>query len=242
MRRFFFSFGCAAVAVITGRPADAQLTVLDGTNLVQTTSTAVSTARTVENMIQQVGLMRQTLQTVTPTSFYGVESLINQGQMTYLTLTNNVASLGFALGNVNSSFDRLFPKDKNSWHGARYSDYDNYYTGWNSEITGSAKMAERAQSTVLLVEANNRAVANILSQSTTANGEVRQLQLINQQLALIHSRLGDLVQNIATMGRITANMAASSAGEKLLLREAKLRRRDGYTNRGAPSRTLNRLP
>jgi P-type conjugative transfer protein TrbJ len=242
MRRFFFSFGCAAAAVISGRPAGAQLAVLDGTNLVQTTSTAVSTARTVENMIQQVGLMRQTLQTVNPTSFYGVESLINQGQMTYLTLTNNVASLGFALGNVNSSFDRLFPKDKNTWHGARYSDYDNYYTGWNSEITGSAKMAERAQSTVLLVEANNRAVANILSQSTTANGEVRQLQLINQQLALIHARLGDLVQNIATMGRVTANMAASSAGEKLLLREAKLRRRDGYTNRGAPSRTLNRLP
>ncbi len=60
--------------------------------------------------------------------------------------------------------------------------------------------------------------------------------------ALIHARLGELVQNIATMGRITANMAASSAGEKLLLREAKLRRRDGYTNRGQPSRVLNRLP
>jgi conjugal transfer/entry exclusion protein len=95
---------------------------------------------------------------------------------------------------------------------------------------------------MLLVESNNQAIATILSQSSSANGEVRQLQLINQQLALIHARLGDLVQNIATMGRITANMAASSAGEKLLLREAKVRRRDGYTNRGRPSRTLNRLP
>lgn len=59
---------------------------------------------------------------------------------------------------------------------------------------------------------------------------------------MIHTRLGDIVQNIATMGRIAANMAASSAGEKLLLREAKLRRRDGYTDRGHPARTLNRLP
>jgi conjugal transfer/entry exclusion protein len=93
-----------------------------------------------------------------------------------------------------------------------------------------------------VVESNNRAVADILTQASSANGEIRQLQLINQQLGLIHARLGDVVQNIATMGRITANMAASSAGEKLLLREAKLRRRDGYTSRGRPSRTLNRLP
>jgi P-type conjugative transfer protein TrbJ len=242
MRRLLLSLWSVAVTAVAGRSVSAQLAVEDGRNLVQTTATAISTARTVENMIEQVDLMKQTLQTLNPTSIYGLETLIDQGQVTYLALTNNIASVGFALGNVNSSFDRLFPKDKNTWHAARYSDYDNYYTGWNSEITGSAKMAERAQSTVLSVEANNRAAANILSQSTTANGEVRQLQLINQQLALIHARLGDLVQNIATMGRITANMAASSAGEKLLLREAKLRRRDGYTNRGAPSRTLNRLP
>ena len=78
--------------------------------------------------------------------------------------------------------------------------------------------------------------------AAAANGEVRQLQLINQQLALIHARLGDLVQNIATMGRITATMAASAAGEKLLLREAKLRRRDGYTSRGKPSHVLTQLP
>lgn len=110
------------------------------------------------------------------------------------------------------------------------------------EITASAKLAARAQSSITVVEANNQAIANILGQSAAANGEVRQLQLDNQQLALIHGRLGDLVQNIATMGRITATMAASSAGEKLLIREAKLRRRDGYTNRRQPARVLNRLP
>jgi conjugal transfer/entry exclusion protein len=102
---------------------------------------------------------------------------------------------------------------------------------------------------VLVVEKNNKSISDILNQSSSANGEVRQLQLINQQLALIHqqlalihARLGDLIQNIATMGRIASNMAASSAGEKLLLREAKLRRRDGYTSRGKPAQTLSRLP
>jgi P-type conjugative transfer protein TrbJ len=243
MKRYLIA--CLAVVGVAGAfrsPAHAQLAVVDGSNLVQTTATALSTAQTVTNMIEQVRLMKQTLQTGNPTTFSGLETLLSQGQLTYRNLTNSVTSLGFALQSVNNSFDRIFPKDKNAWHVARYSDYDTYYGGWNAEITASAKLAARAQSSITLVEGNNRAVANILSQSAGANGEVRQLQLINQQLALIHSRLGDLVQNIATMGRVTATMAASSSGEKLLLREAKLRRRNGYTNRGQPSRVLNRLP
>jgi P-type conjugative transfer protein TrbJ len=242
MSRFVVSCLCGAALLAAGQPATAQFAVVDATNLVQTTTTAISTAQTLQNMIQQVNLTRQTLQTINPASFSGLQTLLGQGQLTYQMLSSDVTTLGFALRDVNSSFDRLFPKNKTTWRSARYSDYDSYYGSWNAEITGSAKLAERAQSSVLLIESNNRAAASILGQSSSANGEVRQLQLINQQLALIHGRLGDLVQNIATMGRITANMAASSAGEKLLLREAKLRRRDGYTDRGHPARTLNRLP
>jgi P-type conjugative transfer protein TrbJ len=242
MKRLALSCVCLAAVVGAGGPARAQLAVSDATNLVQSTATALATAQMLQNMIQQVNLMRQSLQTINPASFYGLEALLGQGQMSYMALTNNISALGFALADVNSNFDRLFPRNKTAWRNVRYSDYDGFYTGWNAEITASAKLADRAQSTISAVEANNRAVADILSQSSTANGQVRQLQLINQQLAMIHQRLGDLAQNIATMGRVTSNMAASAASEKLLLREAKLRRRDGYTNRGRPPQTLNRLP
>ncbi len=235
---------CLSLVAIVGirKPADAQVAVLDGSNLVQTTATALSTAQMVKNMLQQIDLMRQSLETVNPTTVAGLQALLSEGQLSYRTLTNDVTALSFELQAVNNSFDRIFPRDKNAWHAARYSDYDTYYGTWNAEITASAKLAARAQSSITFVDANNQAVARILSQAAAANGEVRQLQLINQQLALIHARLGDLVENIATMGRITATMAASSAGEKLLLREAKVRRRDGYTNRGQPSHVLNRLP
>jgi P-type conjugative transfer protein TrbJ len=238
------SVSCATALTLAalGSPAHAQFAVIDASNLIQSTATAIATAQTVQNMIQQVSLMRQTLATVNPASFAGLQTLIGQGQVTYSMLNGDVTALGFALQDVNSRFDKLFPKNRASWQGARYADYDNYYGQWHEEIAGSAKLAERAQSTLLLVEGNNRAMADILGQSAAANGEVRQLQLINQQLGLIHARLGDLVQNIATLGRITGNMAASSSGEKLLLREAKLRRRDGYTSTGAPARVLNRLP
>ena len=242
MKRVLLSCAFAVGIALTGASARAQWAVLDASNLVQTTETAISTAKTVDNMIQQVNLMKQTLETLDPSSFSSLRSLLARGQITYAALSQDISALGFALSDVNSRFDTVFPKDKAAWSGAHYADYDNYYAGWNAEITGSAKLAARAQSAVLTVESNNQTVADILSQSNAANGEIRQLQLINQQLALIHARLGDLVQNIATLGRITANMAASSASEKLLLREAKLRRRDNYTDRGHPAQILTRLP
>jgi P-type conjugative transfer protein TrbJ len=241
-RRVLQWLSAAIVVVATTRVGQAQVAVHDASNLIQTTSTAIATARMVQGMIQQIQLMRQTLESIDPRSFAGLETLLMQGQMDYRTLTNDVNALSFVLTNVSRSFDRIFPKDKTAWQSVRYSDYDNYYTQWNGEITASAQISARAQSAMSSVENNNRAVAAILSQSATAAGEIRQLQLINQQLGLIHSRLGDLVQNIATMGRVTAEMAASSAGEKLLRRQAKQNRLDGYTNRGRAPSTLPRIP
>ena len=50
------------------------------------------------------------------------------------------------------------------------------------------------------------------------------------------------MQNLTTMGRVLSNWAASSVGEKMLGRESKQRRIEGYTNRGKPARVLNTLP
>ena len=246
-----FALACTVVVALLGLggSARAQWAVVDAGNIAQSVLTAANTAKTVANTLEQIELMKtqiqnqlQTLKSLDPTSFSSLMNLLDQGNLTYAMIRTDVASLGFSVQQVNRDFDGLFPGDKSKWHGVRYSDYDNYYSRWNTELTASAKAADRAQSRIEMVERNNQTIADILSRAQTATGEVRQLQLINQQLALIHARLGDLVQNISATGRIASNMAASSAGEKLLLREAKLRRREGYTNRGQPARTLNRLP
>lgn len=249
MKRLLLSCAVVVALVGLGAAARAQWAVVDAGNIAQSVLTAANTAKTVANTLQQIEQMKtqiqnqlQTLKSIDPTSFNSVTNLIGQGKLTYAMIRSDVDSLGFSVQDINRDFDGLFPKDRSKWHTVNYSDYDNYYSRWNTELTASAKASDRAQSSIELVEKNNQAIADILSRAQSATGEVRQLQLINQQLALIHARLGDLVQNIAAMGRITSNMAASSAGEKLLLREAKLRRRDGYTSRGQPPRTLNRLP
>lgn len=233
-----------AFGALLGVPAmaGAQWAVFDASNVVQTTQTALNTYYSLQTAMRQLDLMKQSLQMADPRAFTGVQNLFGQTQIHYDTLRNGVSSIGFAISDVNNNFDRLFPKDKTKWQSVRYSDYDRYYADWNAEITGSAKMAARAQAAIVRIDEQNRAIAQILSQSAGANGELRQLQLINQQLALIHGRLGELVQNLSTLGRVTTNMAASSASEKLLIREAKRRRREGYTDRGAPARVLSRLP
>ena len=240
-----FTFGTLVLA----RTAEAQFAVLDPTNLVQNTLTALKTAQMVLNTYQQIELMKdqiqnqvQTLRSIDPRSLASLQNLLSQGQLTYNVIRSDVNSVGFSVQEVNRDFDGLFPKDKDKWKTVRYADFDNYYGRWNSEVTSSSKSAERAQAALVIAERNNQAIAQILNQVGGADGEVRQLQLVNQQLGVIHSELSALLQNLATMGRVMANMAAASSGEKMLTREAKLRRRDGYTNLGRPARTLTRLP
>ena len=249
MKRIVLSLAAVVALVCAERSARAQWAVVDASNIAQSIKTVLNTAQTVSNTYMQIENQKtqienelQALKSIDPRTFSTLMALMDQGKLTYTMIQNDIDSMGFTVQQINQDFDGLFPKDKAKWQRVKYSDYDSYYTRWNTELTASSKSADRAQASIELVERNNAAIASILSQAQAANGEVRQLQLINQQLAMIHARLGELVQNMAMMGRITANVAASSAGEKLLLREAKLRRRDGYTSRGAPARTLSWFP
>jgi P-type conjugative transfer protein TrbJ len=248
-RSHVIALAAALTALGAGRAAEAQWAVFDASNIAQSIQTVANTGQTVTNTFTQIDNQRrqienelQTLKSIDPRTFSGLMTLLDQGKLTYAMIQNDIDSMGFTVKQVNQDFDGLFPKDKKRWKSVKYSDYDNYYTRWNSEITASSKSAERAQASIQFVEDNNAAIAKILAQAQAASGEVRQLQLINQQLALIHQELGALLQNLATAGRVNANMAASSAGEKMLQREAAERRRDGYTNVGRPAQALKRLP
>ena len=172
-----------------------------------------------------------------------LKPLLSQGQFTYSQLQGDLASIGYNIDAVNRSFDRMFPRSQSQWRNVRYSDFNNYYDNWNGEVTTASKAAVRAQSSISTLDANNRAIADILAQANNSStGQVRQLQLINQQLALIHAELGSLVQNLATTGRVLTQWSAGAVGEQMMARERSRRRLEGYTYRGRPSRVLNRLP
>jgi type IV secretion system protein TrbJ len=234
---------------LAARTANAQFAVIDAGNLIQNTTTALSTAQTLINTFTQINQLRsqiqnqvQTLATINPTSFSDLQRLFATSQLAYSSIRNSLTSISYDVGSVNRDFNAVFPKSQIAWRGVPSSDFPGYYDRWNAEVNSSSLAAARAQSSITTLEQNNQAIANILTQANAAPGEVRQLQLVNQQLALIHTELASLVQNLTTMGRVLSNWAAASVGEKMLGRESKQRRIEGYTNRGKPARVLNTLP
>lgn len=248
-RRPIATLAATLLLALAARSANAQFAVIDAGNLIQNTTTALSTAQTLVNTYTQIDQLRsqianqlQTLEAINPTSFSDLKRLLATTQVIYSDIQGNLTSISYNVGDVNRDFNALFPKNQGAWRSVRSSDFANYYDRWNAEVNSSSIAAARAQSSITSLDRNNQAIAKILTQSNAAPGEVRQLQLVNQQLAIIHSELVNLAQNLATMGRVLSNWAAASVGEKMLGRESKQRRIEGYTNRGKPARVLNRLP
>ena len=253
MTRTKIAFTVAAfVAVVAGAApaARAQIPVTDVGNLTQNTITAAKTAdmlintyTQIDQLYRQIDNQLQMLKSIDPTTFAGLRALLSQGQFTYAQLQGDLSSIGYNISAVNRNFDSMFPKSQAQWRNARYSDFGNYYDRWNAEVTTASKAAVRAQSTISTLDADNRQMMDILRQSNASStGQVRLLQLINQQLALIHKDLGSLLQNLATTGRVLTQWSAGSVGEQMMARERSRRRLDGYTYRGRPPRVLNRLP
>lgn len=248
-RRPIATLSAILLLTLAARAADAQFAVVDAGNLIQNTTTALSTAQTLINTFTQIEQLRsqiqnqlQTLATINPASFSDMKRLLATTQVLYSDIQGSLTSIRYNVVDVNRDFNTLFPKNQSAWRSVRSSDFANYYDRWNAEVNSSSIAAARAQSSITTLDRNNQAIASILTQSSAAPGEVRQLQLVNQQLAIIHTELVNLAQNLTTMGRVLSNWAAASVGEKMLGRESKQRRIEGYTNRGRPARVLNRLP
>ena len=249
MRKVALTVVLTAV-LVAPRAGHAQLAVVDHSNLLQNIKTALQTAQLVINTANQLEVMKaqlqyqlQNLKTIDPTSISGLLSAINQVQMTFVTLQGDINSIGYTANVVSGNFNRLFPKNQKQWQSVPYSAFNASYDAWNAEITASSLAAARAQTVVSTLDANNAAIQKALLMANSAStGEVQQLQIVNQQLALIHTELANLVQNLATLGRVVADYLAASTGNDELNRERSRRRLKNYTYRGPPSRILNSLP
>jgi P-type conjugative transfer protein TrbJ len=239
------------VFVASLRPAPARADLFGGdvaalaailAELIQQGITVMNQLRQLEAQVQ---LAKQTVKQLDPRGFNGISSLLdayNNTRYTMQSITGQVKAIRYTIAEVNNDFNRLFPRDRNGWRGTSANQANARYDEWNSEITGASLVAMRAQTRLSDVEALNAQAALALASSRAADGEVRQLQALNQQLAIVQTQMSALIQLLSTGSRVTADLAASSAGEKMMTREAKSRRRENYKNKGAPPRKLTRLP
>ncbi len=69
---------------------------------------------------------------------------------------------------------------------------------------------------------------NILSGSTAADGEVRQIQATNQMLSVVSAQLNGLTENLSTSSRLNAMAAAEGAQRRAAEQAYKEKLINGY--------------
>src|SRR2546430_104044 len=122
MARLRIALVAMAATLLAAPAAVAQVPVIDGTNLVQNIKTALQAVQIVANTGQQIQLMQsqiqnqlQTLKSINPTTFAGIQALLSQGQFTYAMLEGDVTTVGYNINQVNRDFDLLFPRSQSQW-------------------------------------------------------------------------------------------------------------------------------
>jgi P-type conjugative transfer protein TrbJ len=238
----------AALVVLGGvkREAQAQLTTIDFTNLIQNTSTALNTAQQVKqtyemvaNTAKQLEYELQNLKQVDPTSWQGIVNAYNQGLMTYATYEGTKQALGYQAASVRQGFQTLFPSL------ARVKEaHPSQYSGSQGErqaaVQSAAYAAVDAQANEEQLKENTRLARKIALKSQSAPGEVAQIQLVIESLIVVQKQLDTLTKMMSASERLNALGAADAATNSLVATEMSRRAMAGYRTRGAAPRPSKR--
>ena len=200
--------------------------VMDLSNLPHNVATAVQAAKAVahaatqiRNQATQIRNQVQSLRTLGDGAYSQLNGLFSGDLNQLEALSSSLGSIEYNMGQIEQQYERVFPPERD-WSNIDISTYQDYFKSWNEEVQRSTKSAMQAQSVLSGVQEKYRQMMNILSQSQSADGEVRQLQASNLMLGLLSSQLNDLMQTTAATGRVTATKEAREAAERAARKRA----------------------
>lgn len=204
-----------AVAALLGvmPVAQAQWVVVDPTNLVQNTLTAVRTLEQINNQIQQLQNEAQMLtnqaRNLTSLPF----NVVNRLRSTLATTERLIAQaqgLAFEVQSMNAEFARLYPEQ----YAATVSGNQMYQDArqrWQNTLNGlQTAMQMQAQVSQNLSD-DESVLTDLVSRSQSATGALQAMQATNQLLALQAKQSIQAQQLQLTQGRATALELARQA-------------------------------
>ena len=211
---------------VTSKIAHASLPVIDITNLQQNTLTALRTAAQIENQLVQIRNQVKSLSMLPSGITAPIKGVYDSNLRELNGLIADVKGIGFDLNQIDGQFNQLYPTGQ--WDTINRGQYDQYYQKWNTELTESARTAMKAQGVIERSQGYNTQAMNILEQSNSSDGEVRQIQATNQMLSLVSAQLSGLTENLSTSTRLTATVAVDAAQRKEAERAYRNKLMDGY--------------
>ena len=255
MRRRRFACGAAALITWAALPQRAQASIFGEENatllaiLAEDIQAVLQAYRTVEGIIQQIARLETMIsqgrtmlsQLDDPQGLYNLLTFAQSATRTLQTLDNNLQHLGYKLENIGQQHHETFPTAE-AMSSMPTGDFRQRAQKWNSALRESSEVAMRAQTSVRTLEQRGQTLEQILSASASAQGVVGQLQAVNNMLALLHTDLNAIEENLAAGQRVTATWAGTHASEVDLAKERSKRMMEGFTNPGASPRVLKELP
>lgn len=210
-----------------------------GSILYEATLTVSNLVSMYETLKNQLSALERTLSHLSLSSFSDVMQTIRATQFTYNMIAGDVRSIGYTINAVNQRYRQLFPNNVTT---QKPADMRTTAAGWHQETLDAALVAQRSQSSLSTIQNNTDRATAILTNSSTAEGVVGQLQAINQMLGVISSQMNSVISVLDTTGRITADVAATNASQNVVTIEKKGRNLDNYTDRGPSTPVMTKLP
>ncbi|MFU7019318.1 P-type conjugative transfer protein TrbJ [Pseudomonas aeruginosa] len=207
----------ALAAVLSGslllaQPASA-ITVIDPTNLVQNTLTAIRTMEMIENQINQLHNEAQMLANQGRNLASLPFNVVNRLRSTLATterLISQAQGLAFEVQSMNTEFARLYPEQ----YAATVSGNQMYQDArqrWQNTM-GGLQTAMQVQAQVSQNLSDDEGVlSDLVSRSQSATGALQAMQATNQLLALQAKQSIQAQQLQLTQGRATALELARQA-------------------------------
>jgi len=212
MRIRFLSLAIAALIGVTST-AQAQWVVIDPTNLVQNTLTAVRTMEMIENQINQLQNEAQMLvnqgRNLASLPFNAVNRLRSTLANTQ-QLIAQAQGVAFQVQTMDQQFAQLYPQQ----YAATVSGdqmYQDAHRRWQNTLTGlQTAMRMQAQVSQNLTD-DESVLTDLVGQSQSATGALQAQQATNQLLALQAKQSIQAQQLQLTQGRATALELARQA-------------------------------
>ena len=188
-------------------PGRAAISVIDFSNLAQSITQVTHAVTQIQNQVQQISQMAQTLQTIGGSDYAGITAGLTDQLTTMQNTLGTLTQISQSVNNIQTEFNALFP-DQATWDRFDFSTLGSTVDDWSAEIDNATVEAMTAQAIVQRAGANVAQVNSLLAQSQVADGEVRQLQLLNQNMAILSRQMNDTLQLLAANGRLEAVRAA----------------------------------
>ncbi|PRE08039.1 P-type conjugative transfer protein TrbJ [Burkholderia multivorans] len=219
----------ALAAVLSGslllsQPA-AAITVIDPTNLVQNTLTAIRTMEMIENQINQLQNEAQMLTNQARNLASLPFNVVNRLRSTLATTERLIAQaqgLAFEVQSMNAEFARLYP-DQYAATISGNQMYQDAQQRWRNTLTGlQTAMQMQAQVSQNLTE-DEDVLTDLVNRSQSATGALQAQQATNQLLALqakqsIQAQQLQLTQGRAVSLELARQAAAVERGREVTRR------------------------